>query len=399
MKILPVLTLLASTATLLPAAAPPKVDGKTGQAVFRVRDIPAGTPKLGHGKDAKKYGYRIPSLLTTNKGTVLAFTERRLGLHDHAQNDIVLKRSTDGGNTWGAEIVAYEDGMNSINDPLTVQLSDGRQMLMFARFPYGRHARASGWIKMAECGYDDPTLNILTFVCYSSDDGKTWSKPVDISRSVKPAHWLNANTPGAMIQLKKGPNKGRILSSLWGCVPIEKNGKITRSWEIVAAYSDDLGKTWKRTEPLIDPENGYPNECQIAEAANGDIVIISRNQGGIKMRKKAISKDSGVTWSELKTDPTLPSVACMGSLISGPTKADGSWDLYASFPSAQGRKNGQIALSSDNGKTFNIKKIISGPFAYSATQVSADGKSLQCIYEADGYKSLRFLSIPFSELK
>ena len=375
------------------------IPAKDGTLVFEILDIPDGTPKEGHGKDAKKYGYRIPSLLTTSKGSVLAFSERRLGLHDHAQNDIVLKRSTDSGKKWGEEIIAVEDGMNSINDPLTVQLDDGRVMLMFARFPYGRHARASGWIKMADFGYDNPKTNILTFICYSSDDGKTWTKPQDITRAVKQKHWLNANTPGAMIQLKKGPNKGRIISPLWGCVPVEKDGKTTRSWEIAVAYSDDLGKSWKRTESLEDPEKGYPNECQIVEAANGDLVIISRNQSGEKMRKKSISKDSGLTWSTIKTDPTLPSVACMGSVISGPTKVDGSWDIYATFPSNKGRKNGQIAISTDNGNTFQIKKLVTGAFAYSASQISPDSKSLLCLYETDGYKSERILSIPLSELK
>lgn len=378
----------------------PSLEAKDGTLVFAVRDIPEGVPKLGHGKGAKKYGYRIPSLLTSSKGTVLAFSERRLGLHDHAQNDIVLKRSTDGGKTWGEEIVAVEDGMNSINDPLTVQLDDGRIMMMYARFPYGRHARASGWIKMAETGYDDPKLNILTYITFSKDDGLTWSKPTDISRSVKPKHWLNANTPGAMIQIKKGPHKGRIVASLWGCVPVKgKDGKIGRSWEIVAAYSDDLGKTWKRTEPLDDPEKGFPNECQVVEASNGNLVIVSRNQGGIAQRKKSFSKDGGETWSSIKTDPSLPSVACMGSIITGPVMPDGSWDLYASFPSAKGRKDGQIAISKDHGKTFEIKKIISGPFAYSATQISPDQKYLLCLYETNKYKEQRIISIPLEDLK
>ena len=378
----------------------PSTPAADGTLVFQIRDIPKGVPKLGHGKSAKKYGYRIPSLLTTAKGTIITFTERRLGLHDHAQNDIVLKRSRDGGKTWGPEIVAYEDGMNSINDALTVQLDDGRIMMMFARFPYGRHARASGWIKMAELGYDDPKLNILTYVIYSSDDGKTWTKPADITRSVKPKHWLNANTPGAMIQLRKGKRKGRIIAPLWGCVPVkDKNNKVTRTWEIIASYSDDNGKTWKRTEPLNDPDKGFPNECQVAEASNGDLVIISRNQAGNKVRKKAISKDYGLTWTDIKEDPTLPSVQCMGSVISGPAKADGTWNLYASFPSNKGRKNGQIAISKDNGKTFQIKHIITGAFGYSATQISPDGKNLYCIYEAKNVRELRFLSIPLKDLE
>ena len=375
-----------------------EIEAKSGAIVFEIRDIPEGVTKEGHGKDAEKYGYRIPSLLVTNKGTLIAFTERRLGLHDHAQNDIVLKRSVDGGKTWGQEIVAYEDGMNSINDPLTVQLEDGRIMMMFARFPYGRHARNSGWIKMAEPGYDNPKVNILTFTIFSKDDGLSWSKPMDITKSVKPAHWLNANTPGAMIQLEKGKHKGRIIASLWGTVPVIKDDKVERSWEIISAWSDDNGQTWQRSEPLNDPEEGFPNECQIAETANGDLIIVSRNQSGETKRKKAFSKDGGETWSALETDSTLPSVACMGSLIKGPENKYGSWDLYATFPSNEARKDGQIAISNNNGKSFQIKKIVKGSFAYSASQISADGKSLELIYETDRYRTIRFLSIPLKEL-
>lgn len=65
--------------------------------------------------------------------------------------------------------------MHSINDPLTVQLANGRILIMFVRFPYGRHARSAGRIKMAELGYDNPYLNVLTFLSHSEDDGKTWS--------------------------------------------------------------------------------------------------------------------------------------------------------------------------------------------------------------------------------
>ncbi len=370
-----------------------------GQVVFQQRPIPADVTLEGHAKGAKTYGYRIPSLLATREGSILAFSERRLGLHDHAQNDIVLKRSIDNGKSWSDEIVVHEDGMNSINDPLTVQLGNGRVLLMFARFPYGRHARDAGWIKMADLGYDDPAANVLTFVCHSDDDGLTWSKPVDISRQVKLPTLLNANTPGAMIQLTRGPHKGRVVTGLWGTLPIMNDGKRSREWQVVAAYSDDNGQSWKRTEPLRDESGkGFPNECQVAEAANGTIVFIARNQGGERFRKKAISHDGGETWSPLNIDRGLPSVACMGSVIKGPTEEDGTWDLWASFPSSAGRKDGQIAISEDNGQSWRIVKVIPGPFAYSTLQVSPDQKSLLCLYESDGYKSETLLTIPFEEL-
>ena len=127
-------------------------------------------------------------------------------------------------------------------------------------------------------------------------------------------------------------------------------------------------------------------------------MLILRNQGGEAKRKKAISTDGGNTWSVIKTDETLPSVACMGSIVKGPRRED-SWDLWASFPSDQGRKNGQLAVSRDHGKSFEIRKIVTGAFGYSTTQVSPDGKSLLCFYETDGYKTIRFLEIPFAELE
>ena len=116
------------------------------------------------------------------------------------------------------------------------------------------------------------------------------------------------------------------------------------------------------------------------------------------LRKKAISKDGGRRWSVIETDETLPSVACMGSIVKGPKRGDG-WDLWASFPSAKGRRNGQIAVSQDFGESFEIRKIVSGDFGYSATQVSPDGKSLLCFYETDGYKVIRFLELPFEGLE
>ena len=192
--------------------------------------------------------------------------------------------------------------MHSINDPLTVQLSTGRILMMFARFPYGRHARTAGWIKMAEPGYDDPTKHVLTFLTASDDDGRTWSEPRDITRLVKPAHWINANSPGAMIEIQGGAHEGRLICALWGTIP-PAPGSSDRTWEILVAYSDDGGESWERSEPLQDPQTGYANECQIAEASNHDLVLVARNQGGVKLRKKAISHDGGATWTPSRRTP------------------------------------------------------------------------------------------------
>ena len=78
-----------------------ELDAADGTLVYAARPLPEGLVLSGEQKSARRYGYRIPSLLTTANGTLLAFAERRLGMHDHAQNDIVVKRSADAGRTWG----------------------------------------------------------------------------------------------------------------------------------------------------------------------------------------------------------------------------------------------------------------------------------------------------------
>ena len=74
------------------------------------------------------------ALAVSRKGTVLAFAERRTGLHDHAKNDIVLRRSADGGRTWGDLIVVAEEGDDSLNDPCVVVLDSGRVLHSLKRF-------------------------------------------------------------------------------------------------------------------------------------------------------------------------------------------------------------------------------------------------------------------------
>ncbi|MCK4748229.1 MAG: exo-alpha-sialidase, partial [Bacteroidales bacterium] len=155
------------------------------------------------------FGYRIPALVTTSKGTVFAFAEKRVGLHDHAQNDIVLRRSLDNGVSWQHEQIIAEDGKNSLNDPCAVVLESGRILLMYQRFPYGFHARNAGWIKMADTGYEGPRTT-KSFLVYSDDDGENWSEPREITQMVRQEDRVSVGSPGRGIQLKSPEHNGRV---------------------------------------------------------------------------------------------------------------------------------------------------------------------------------------------
>ena len=381
--------------------------------------------------------YRIPSVVVTNKGTVLAFAEGRQTLHDHAENDIVLRRGVKGGTTWDEMQMVHESGKDVLVNPCAVVLDSGRVLLMYQHFPAGYHARASGTkIKLLSPGIKGKTIS-RTLVTHSDDDGKTWSKPRDVTAGTKrPKMNSTASGPGVGIVLRRGEHKGRIL------MPTNEGwweGK-TRFFGVYAAYSDDGGETWKcgQAAPNTDASNG--NEVQMVELADGSVLLNSRSHGGTKHRKVATSKDGGATWSALKDDTNLPEPQCMGSTLRltwpgrdearieqirkkiksirsfmarvrltkegaarykkqladlaaalAEQEAGGkSRILYIGPGSQKGRVDGTVRMSFDEGKTWPVAKMLyKGGYAYSCLTALPDG-SVGVLFEKDGYKTITF---------
>ena len=189
------------------------------------------------GRDGFK-SIRIPSVVVTKKGTVLAFAEGRAANADQARNKIVLKRSSDGGKTFGKIAVIAEDGDRALNNPCAVvERATGLVLLMYQSYPAGIGER-SGKI---QTGYDGD-LVVRNFLITSADDGVTWSKPRDVTRETKRAEKVTtiASGPGIGIQLRHGKHAGRLLFPF--------NEGPFGQWKIYAVYSDDQGKTWAMGE-------------------------------------------------------------------------------------------------------------------------------------------------------
>jgi len=321
--------------------------------------------------------YRIPALLATTRGTVLAFAEGRANLSDNARNDLVLRASADGGRTFGTlRVVARADG-GCLNNPCVVEVEqgehEGRILLVFQRYPDG-----VGEARVVP-GYDDPRV-CRTFLAWSDDDGATWSAPRDITRAAKrPEVTSVASGPGRGIQLRAGPRAGRIV------VPFNQ-GPADR-WRVYALFSDDGGETWTRGECAPDPEVGVANEVQVAEAPDGRILLNARSFHGPKQRLVAWSSDQGATWSRLAYEPELPDPSCMASLVAS-RGAVGSGFLYAGPGSESGRTDGTLRSSADGESWTGSWPIAAGAFAYSGLAFLPDGR-LGCLYEADGYARIR----------
>jgi len=345
-----------------------------------------GFPFVDVFSTGERYGYRIPALVTTTKGTLLAFGERRIGLNDHAQNDIVLKRSFDGGKTWGTEQVIADMGGDSLNDPCAViDGNTGRILLLFIRFPQGYHARKSGHTEMAELGYGGPR-NTQSFLTWSDDDGATWADLIDITRSLRRKDAISIGSPGRGIQLSRGKHKGRLLLPIYETIP---SGNNQRYWRNCAAISDDGGKSWRlgRRVPREDVK-GHGNEAQLVELADGSVMINCRSQGGPLCRQVSVSRDGGETWQSMREEPGLPTVPCMGSVLRCSWPEDGKSRILAAIPSPQGRKHGKVYVSFDEGKTWPVSKTLyPGGYAYSCLAVLPDG-DIGCLFERDGYKTI-----------
>lgn len=310
--------------------------------------------------------YRIPSLLVSRRGTLLAFCEgRKDDRRDHGDIDLLIKRSSDGGRTWSKSQIVYEEGG-------TAKITIGN--------PCPVIDAATGTIWLSFCRNNSDVL-----MTKSADDGVTWSAPADITQRVKRPGWdWYATGPGVGIQLTRGPARGRLV------IPCdhreEVNGESVMHSHVF--YSDDSGATWS----LGGSAGPHTNECQVVELADGSLMLNMRNYWGRAgnrrdrdaMRAVSISADGGETWGAIAFDATLIEPVCQASFIrhSWPGPGSRSSLLFSNPASASDRRGLTVRMSYDEGKTWPVSRVLHpGPAAYSCLATLADGR-IACLYEA-----------------
>jgi sialidase-1 len=342
--------------------------------------------------------YRIPGIVVTSRGTILAYCEARKSNSDWGSIDIVLKRSTDGGKTWSEpQTIADVPGPKERN-PVAIAQKLGNPKDVTYNNPV-MIADRSGAVHLLFC------LEYLRcFYSRSDDDGKSWRVPSEITASAfdpfkKEYDWkVLATGPCHGIQLKNG----RLVVPVW--LSLSTGGNAHRPSVVSTIYSDDSGKTWKRGAIAIPHTAEWvnPNESTVAELPDGSVLLNARSESKANRRLVTISADGATKWSKPAFDDALVEPVCMGSLLAIPgqkprllfSHPDNLEKAGAKTPPAAGsgrdRKNVTVYLSDDGGKTWSAKRSIESGFsAYSDLAMLPDGTVL-LFYERAGANTPRY---------
>lgn len=333
-----------------------------------------------HGLDGIK-SYRIPGVVVTTKGTVLAYAEaRRNSSADWGEIEVRLRRSTDGGRTWEAAKHVAHHGARIEGNPHKKE--DGGQE-QTVNNPVALVDRDSGAVVLLYC------INYARcFSMRSTDDGVTWSAPEEITAAFEPFRakydWkVIATGPGHGIQLKTGDHKPSAAATI---------------------FSDDRGRTWQAGDLAVPDEGefGDPNETTLAELSDGRVMLVTRNVSKPNRKLVTFSPDGARQWSVPVFHEQLWEPICMAGLLAHPAQpgtllfsCPHSLTLDGSGKEIPGsrakRQNLTIKLSRDDGKTWPVSKTLEpGPSAYSDLGVLPDGTVL-CLYEdGKGIRMARF---------
>ncbi|MEW9871599.1 exo-alpha-sialidase [Arthrobacter sp. HS15c] len=376
---------------------------------YVLRPMTAAMPDIEHVLAVRGTGgyrqYRIPALAVSREGTLLAGYDGRPNLDDLPNPiDLLLRRSTDNGRTWGEQqVVRTGGGLNGYGDPsLLVDVETGRIFMFHAA------GTRAGFFEAATGLEPDDGVQHCD-LSFSDDDGLTWRhRRITAQLKARPPEHSAGNPPGPAItgifaaagqgiQVHTGPYRGRLVQQY----VVLAGGEIMAA----SAYSDDHGENWALGELIGARTHGHaPNENKVAALQDGRLLLHSR---GTPRRLAALSDDGGTTWSALRPVEDLPDPGDNGSLArfdglpalaAAADDTTGAWLLATNNHDTSLRRNTVLSLSTDNGLTWPAKLVLCpGSSAYSTAARLPDG-NIGVLYERQGYREIVFASIPAEQL-
>lgn len=317
--------------------------------------------------------YRIPSIIITNNGNLIAVCDARVDKPGDAPNniDLVSKKSSDGGNTWTKSkvIAGFPDDDAACDASMVVDKQTGT---IWMAYDYA----------VSDPQGDDGRI-LRIHIIKSDDEGETWSSPVDLSYLTRGKDYWLQNGPG--VGLFTG---GTIVFPMYS---VTRGGKGPQKTMLV--YSSDHGKTWL----LGNGVGEYNPEPQIVSLPGGRIMANMRRPRGQEYRQTAVTDDFGLTWSDVSNDLTLIESGCQGSLINYNFK-NKNLLIFSNPADRKERKNMVVRVSNNDGKTWQKEIPVYGGSAAYSCLVQLPNGNVGLLFEADNYKKIVFVEIPSQEL-
>ncbi|WP_399891918.1 exo-alpha-sialidase [Streptomyces sp. BBFR51] len=347
--------------------------------------------------------FRIPAIVRTTDETLLAFAEGRvLNCGDAADIGIVLKRSTDGGRTWGPLQVVNDGGGDTHGNPAPVVDRTTGRVLLVETYNAGRTDAANCAVPCART----PHLQ------YSDDDGRSWSAPRDLSPEVLPPDWNSwyATGPVHGIQLTGTSHPGRLVVGVnaesWdgersemGVPPAGGWGRVTAN-HAALVVSDDGGEHWKvgATDTWPVAADGTfrqkPSELTLTERADGALLVSGREENGTDLghRTQAVSRDGGDGFAApFQALPDLYAPQVQGAVL-----RLGDRTLLSAPADPDRRRTMTVRSSYDDGATWDSVDrgtVVTRDWSGYSDLVAVDDTAVGLLYEAgavDARDEIRF---------
>ncbi|WP_327238263.1 glycoside hydrolase [Streptomyces sp. NBC_01317] len=360
-----------SAAASAPAACPPSVPYRSGQSGY--------------------FTFRIPAALQVPGGALLAFAEgRRHSSADDGDIDLVLRRSFDGGCTWGPLQVVADAGADTAGNPVPViDPASGDVVLLTCR-------TISGATRRQVTTGAAPASTRRVYVQRSADGGATWTPQRDLTDTVKPADWRwYAVGPGHAVSLRRGPHRGRLL------IPANHTSGRTGRSGAHSLYSDDGGVTWH--VGFVAGSAGGPvqlNESTLAELPNGLVYVNSRDHSRRpdEARADAYSSDGGLTLSvPFRPQPLIAGPVVQGSVLLASGLPGRGPLLYSGPADPRARVRMQVRASGDGGRSWQPVWTVSEDRAGYSDLVRTGPGAVGLLYETGPrtfHDTIRFTRLP-----
>ena len=338
----------------------------------RLTARPAAAPVTVFAEGEAGYaGFRIPAIVRTADGALIAFAEaRRNDKRDSGDIDLVMRRSEDDGRTWGPIAIVWDDAANTCGNPAPVVVGDEGEVVLLATWNRGGDRE-----RAIERGASEETRRV--YVLRSADHGRTWSPAEEITAAVKEPGWTwYATGPCHAIVKRRRPFAGRLVVPANHKLLDAEGGVVCRSQLL---WSDDRGRTWR--QGAVSQVGG--NESSVAELSDGSLLLNMRHTDRVdSLRHWARSADGGTAWCGRGAHPELIEPRCQGSLLNLERRGRPTRTLLFSNPhDPHQRHNLSLCASHDDGRTwYHLLTLCAGPAAYSDL-VRIDRDRVGVLYE------------------